>query len=392
MSSMWVDVFRAVSTFALVPLALVFLASVLTRKRRVTQDLDPPAEKIAFLVPLREEVYESIKTTLNAIEELNYPKNLIDVYLIVKKSDAETLAATNKVLSENWRFNLVVYESPAERELKAVDLNAAIRDVREILEEHQVVAVFDADLWYVDPDQALIATSMLRSGCSSVSPRVYAFSEALLGHLTLAESVSWYDGVFKGLEALGAVPPLTGKSLYVSSWVLRELGGFPEELAEDAFLTIRLGERNLRSCYADSYSFTLPPKSVKFFMIQRMRWSRAIVIATSNIISAQLSARKKLSVLAPYLLSLDLVVFMLSSIPYGVVADGLLSIALLIVVSTMIFLRLESFSRKYPQCRTSLSKRIVSSLLFVPFILIQVLIQLIMLFNKNDSWRKTRRR
>ncbi|MEM1831962.1 MAG: hypothetical protein QXJ97_10590 [Desulfurococcaceae archaeon] len=83
---------------------------------------------------------------------------------------------------------------------------------------------------------------------------------------------------------------------------------------------------------------------------------------------------------------------MLSSIPYGVVADGLLSIALLIVVSTMIFLRLESFSRKYPQCRTSLSKRIVSSLLFAPFILIQVLIQLIMLFNKNDSWRKTRRR
>ncbi|MEM4452834.1 MAG: hypothetical protein QW182_06490 [Thermosphaera sp.] len=91
----------------------------------------------------------------------------------MKKGGSETLAVVEKELSENWEFDIIVYKSPAERELKAVDLNFAIKDVGEMLEKHQVVAVFNADLWSIYFDQTLIVTSMLRS--SAVSPRVYAF-------------------------------------------------------------------------------------------------------------------------------------------------------------------------------------------------------------------------
>lgn len=95
---------------------------------------------------------------------------------------------------------------------------------------------------------------------------------------------------------------MTGKILYVRSEVLKELGGFPEELAEDKSLTLELAKRGLKTCYIDSYSFTLSPKDLKSLINQR-RWSRAVVVMSIRSVTSLLTAKRRIKVAAPYLLS-----------------------------------------------------------------------------------------
>lgn len=387
-----VDVFTIASLLLLAPIVLVFLASISRRTAPNTALPDRVNEKVAILIPLREEVYESIRATLISIERLNYSKDLIDVYLVVKNDDIETLKAVEKVLSEGWSFRIVIYKSLLEKKLKAADLNVVLRNLPDILNEHQVVGVFDADLLDVDPNQLTIAVLKLRDECVAVSPKIYVFRNSLLGYLTLAESITWYDGVFKGLEALGAIPPLTGKTLYVRSETLRELGGFPEELAEDAFLTLELTERGLKTCYIDSYSFTLSPKDLKSLINQRRRWSRAVAIMSMRSATSSLPIERRIGVAAPYLLSLNLMMFMLISVSSAILASNVLGLLSFIAISIAVFLRLEAFYRSFIRYREGFFKRFLSSLMFTPYIFLQVLIQLVMMFINENSWRKTRRR
>lgn len=74
--------------------------------------------------------------------------------------------------------------------MKAVDLNMALHDLPEILNEHQVAGVLDVDLLDVDPNQLMIAVSRLSDKCVAVSPKIYVFSDNLLGYLTLMESIT----------------------------------------------------------------------------------------------------------------------------------------------------------------------------------------------------------
>ncbi|MEM0506597.1 MAG: hypothetical protein QXW58_05010 [Thermosphaera sp.] len=72
-----------------------------------------------------------------------------------------------------------------------------------------------------------------------------------------------------------------------------------------------------------------------------MKWSRAIVIATSSAVSTPISAREELSIFVLYLFSLDLAVFMLSSIPYGIFNSDPHFNESLTATSTIVFLGLE---------------------------------------------------
>lgn len=202
-----VDVFMTASLLLLAPIALVFLASISRRTSPNTVLPDRINEKIALLIPLREEVYESIRVTLISIERLTYSKDLIDIYLIVKNSDIETLKVVEKVLSEKWSFRIIIYKSLLEKKLKAADLNAALHNLQDILNEHQVVGVFDADFLDVDPNQLTIAVLKLRDECVAVSLKIYVFRDSLLGYLTLAESITWYDGGIQGWKHLELFSP-----------------------------------------------------------------------------------------------------------------------------------------------------------------------------------------
>lgn len=158
------------------------------------------------------------------------------------------------------------------------------------------------------------------------------------------------------MEALGAIQPLTDKTLYVRSEILRELGGFPEELAEDAFLTLELTERGLKTCYIDSYSFTPSSKDLKSLINQRRRWSRAVAIMSMRSTISPLPFKRRIGVAASYLLSLNLAMFMLISVSSAILASDVLGFSSFIAISIAVFPRLEAFHWSFVRYREGFSR------------------------------------
>lgn len=391
MNTALLETLRLVSLATLVPILLVFLMSVI-RRESYREASVVFLEKIAFLVPLKEEVYESIRATLNSIEELNYPTELKRVYLIINLEDTDTLRAAEQALQDSWSFRARICSSSSRKRLKAADINAVLKDIPEILEENGVIAVLDADLSKVDPDQALIAVSSLRGRCVAVSPKIYTFRNDLLGYLTLVESIIWYNVVFKGLETLGSILPLTGKSIYVKSSILKELGGFPEELAEDAALTLKLAEKGFDNCYLNSFSYVLPPRDIRTLIVQRRRWSRAIAVMTIKALASSTSPRRRLSVAAPYLLSIDLSLLLLTSIPTSLFSADISGVIALTMFVCVMFYGLRLFLKRNLNVRGNNNLMLLASFLFIPYLILLMLIQLAILFRKEEAWRKTVRR
>lgn len=261
-------------------LNLVFICSVLLRVHAALrlppetagEQPTPAAEQLpvySILVPLyREE--RVVAGLVRHLAALDYPRERLDICLILEQDDEATLAAARAVSPpDHFRF-VVVPEALPRTKPKA--LNYALQQAR-----GEFVVVFDAED-RPEPDQLLQAVAAFaraddRLACLQAPLDYYNAADNWLTRQAMIEYVSLFRGLLPALQRLRLPIPLGGTSNHFRAGVLRALGGWDAfNVTEDADLGMRLARFGYRCEMLDSATHEEACARGGDWLRQRTRW------------------------------------------------------------------------------------------------------------------------
>lgn len=270
--------------FGVVMLALVAGAALkaaaavsqLTRPRRrappasASRHRHPPRKPVvSILVPLYSEP-DIAPRLVRRLQALTYPRELLDVMIVVEENDRLTREALSQARLPRWIRVISVPDSTLKTKPRALNyaLNFALGEIVGVYDAedapahdqlHRVVAAFDKggeDLACVQGvlDYYNPATNWL-SRCFTI------------------EYAAWFRVILPGMERLGLAVPLGGTTVFFRRAVLERLGGWDaHNVTEDADLGIRLVRHGYRTTLIDSVTLEEANCRVWPWIRQRSRW------------------------------------------------------------------------------------------------------------------------
>lgn len=270
----------------LVALQLLKLAALVAQARRPVDARGQPPERplpplpgklpmITILVPMFRE--KDIATRLvGRIGRLDYPRELLDVLLIVEEEDTMTRAALTGSRLPVWMRVITVPNGSIRTKPRA--MNFALNFAR-----GSIVGVFDAE----DAPEPLQLRRVVRR-FSEVAPEVVCLQGILdfynprtnwLSRCFTLEYASWFRVFLPGLARLGMVVPLGGTTLFFRRAALVALGGWDaHNVTEDADLGVRLARRGWRTELIDCVTLEEANCRILPWIKQRSRWQKGFVM------------------------------------------------------------------------------------------------------------------
>jgi cellulose synthase/poly-beta-1,6-N-acetylglucosamine synthase-like glycosyltransferase len=214
----------------------------------------------------------SIASLMEAIDELDYPREKLQVIFVLEPNDLATRAAIARL---GPMPHLQVLIAPVARPTtKPKALNCALPFARGAF-----TAVFDAED-RPDPGQLRAALDVFRShaddvACAQASLCIHNFAESWLTQMFAAEYAGQFDAFLPGFAAMRLPLPLGGSSNHFRTSVLREVGGWDAwNVTEDADLGFRLARFGYRSVTFESTTWEEAPVKFKVWLGQRSRWMK----------------------------------------------------------------------------------------------------------------------
>jgi cellulose synthase/poly-beta-1,6-N-acetylglucosamine synthase-like glycosyltransferase len=238
-----------------------------------TPRFEKPKHSFSLIIPARHEE-KVIGDTLRAMSRLDYPQKLLEVLVVVRQDDLETIKEISKTLNEINRanFHLIVFDG--EPINKPHTLNIGLYHA-----QHEVVGVFDAEdephpqiLRFVDLKLRRDQVDVVQAGVQLINLDTAWFSP-----LNCLEYYFWYKSVLPFFSSLGATP-VGGNSVFFKKAALIEVLGWDENcLTEDADVGVRLSLSGYRigTIYQERLA-TLEetPPDLEGFVCQRSRWDQ----------------------------------------------------------------------------------------------------------------------
>jgi hypothetical protein len=238
------------------------------RQPRIPDDRLPVYTVIAALY--REAA--SVAPLMQAIGALDYPREKLDVIIVIELDDLETRAALARL---DPMPHVQVLLAPTEGpRTKPKALNCALPFAR-----GSFTAVFDAED-RPDPGQLRAALGAFRVqgadvACAQASLCIENQSDSWLSRMFAAEYAGQFDVFLPGLASFGVPLPLGGSSNHFRTAVLREVGGWDAyNVTEDADPGFRLARFGYRSTTFASTTFEEAPARFGGWLRQRSRWMK----------------------------------------------------------------------------------------------------------------------
>lgn len=244
------------------------------------------------LVPLYQEIHK-LESIVNAMQDLDYPKDKLDVKLIIEKDDDITIKGLT--LMKIPEFIQVIKVPYSEPRTKPKALNYAASFAR-----GEFLTIYDAED-KPEPLQLKKAVQAFRTlpaefACLQARLNFYNSNENQLARFFSIEYGIWFNYLLKGLNCFNMSIPLGGTSNHFKISVLKEIGFWDAyNVTEDADLGIRLSMRGYRVHLLDSLTLEECPISLGNWFHQRARWIKGY-IQTSLVYWANKSDRKKLDI------------------------------------------------------------------------------------------------
>ncbi|MGB1235557.1 MAG: glycosyltransferase [Planktomarina sp.] len=231
--------------------------------------------RISILVPLFKE--RAIATQLvKRMRRLNYPKELLDIHLVVEEDDATTRDTLARTPLPAWMSTLIV--PPGGLKTKPRALNYALDHCK-----GSIVGVYDAE---DAPDPYQLKRIVRRF--SERGPEVVCLQGTLdfynaranwLSRCFTIEYATWFRIVLPGLQKLGLAVPLGGTTLFFRKSALEELGGWDaHNVTEDADLGIRLARHGYRTELIPTVTYEEANCRTWPWVKQRSRWLKGYAI------------------------------------------------------------------------------------------------------------------
>ena len=222
-----------------------------------------------ILCPLYKEAHV-LPQFLEAISVIDWPKNKLDVMLLLEEDDHVTIAAAQAMNLPSYVRIKVVPDSQPKTKPKACNygLNFA---------KGEYLVIYDAE---DKPDP--LQLKKVYAAFQKVSPSVkciqaklnfYNPHQNLLTRFFTAEYSLWFDVVLTGLQSIETTIPLGGTSNHFRTQELRDLEGWdPFNVTEDCDLGIRLFKRGAKTAIIDSTTLEEANSDWHNWLRQRSRW------------------------------------------------------------------------------------------------------------------------
>ncbi len=240
--------------------------------------VDVPAEMwpvYTVLVPLYREP-EVASSILASLQALDYPRERLDVKLLLEADDPETLPALERAGLPDWIE--VIVAPPASPKTKPRACNHGLAAAR-----GEYLVIYDAED-KPDPDQLKQAVMLFRASppsiaCLQAQLAYHNHAQNLLTRWFALEYNVWFRRYLSGLERLRVPLPLGGTSNHFRTAVLRQLGGWdPFNVTEDCDLGVRLHVAGHRTRMLDSVTWEEANSRVGNWIRQRSRWLKGYLI------------------------------------------------------------------------------------------------------------------
>ena len=243
----------------------------------IPSERDPPLVRddaalpvYSLLVPLYREA-RVVPQLLAALSALDYPREKLQILLVVEPDDFETAAALRHHIQH--RCFEVFVAHPLGPRTKPKALNAALAFAR-----GEFVGVYDAED-VPDPLQLRRACARFQQrdstdiACVQARLAIDNLADSWITRQFAAEYVGHFDVVLPMLSAYRLPLPLGGTSNHFRRKVLEEIGGWdPYNVTEDADLGIRLARYGWRTAVIASTTDEEAPRTARAWMCQRTRW------------------------------------------------------------------------------------------------------------------------
>ena len=216
---------------------------------------------------------KSVPQLMQAINDLDYPREKLQVILALEPNDLATRAAIARLGPMPHVQVLIAPGTGPTTKPKA--LNCALPFAR-----GSFVAVFDAED-RPDPGQLRAALDAFRSHDADVACAQASLcidnnnKDSWLSRMFATEYAGQFDVFLPGLAAMRMPLPLGGSSNHFRTAVLRAVGGWDAwNVTEDADLGFRLARFGYRSVTFDSTTSEEAPIRFKGWLGQRSRWMK----------------------------------------------------------------------------------------------------------------------
>lgn len=231
------------------------------------QDKDLPIYTI--LCPLYREAHV-IPQFLNAIKKLSYPKEKLDVLLLLEEDDKESIASVERMKLPSFVRTIVVPHSIPKTKPKACNYGLTFA-------RGEYLVIFDAE---DIPEPMQLKKAFLgfkkvpaNTICLQAKLNYYNPHQNLLTRFFTAEYSLWFDVTLTGLQSINTTIPLGGTSNHFKIESLKKVEGWdPFNVTEDADLGMRLFKRGYKTAIIDSVTLEEANSKYGNWLRQRSRW------------------------------------------------------------------------------------------------------------------------
>ena len=230
---------------------------------------------VSILVSLYKEA-NSVQHLLYHLKKLNYPKDILEIVLIIEQTDAETHKVLQALDLPNWIWVLSVPKGSIQTKPRA--LNYALDHCR-----GTIIGVYDAED-IPAPQQINDVVQRFRVCdpkvvCLQGRLDFYNTYQNILSRCFSIEYAAWFRVFLKGLQKLGLILPLGGTTLFFKRDVLERIGAWDaHNVTEDADLGIRLARFGYRTELLPTITKEEANCALWAWVRQRSRWIKGYML------------------------------------------------------------------------------------------------------------------
>ena len=223
----------------------------------------------SVLVPLFKEA-AVIPNLKKALLELEYPKDKLQVLLIVEEKDFATSLTIDEEAFPKYFHKIIVPFSLPQTKAKACNYGLQFAT-------GEFITIFDAE----DRPHPLQLKTVIQEftnssqdvACIQCRLCFYNASENWLSKMFALEYATLFDYTLPAVAALFYPVPLGGTSNHIKTHILRSLGGWDSyNVTEDAALGLKIALAGFKTIMIDSYTKEEAPITVNAWIKQRSRW------------------------------------------------------------------------------------------------------------------------
>lgn len=228
-----------------------------------------------MLVPLFKEA-EILPSLVERMARLEYPRELLEICLVVEECDAKTRAALNTAALPGW-FRVVVVPDGQPR-TKPRAMNYALNFAR-----GQIIGIYDAedapDPGQIEKVAQRFAQASPETVCLQGRLDYYNPRRSWIARCFTIEYATWFRCILPSLARMGLPVPLGGTTLFFRRAALEEIGGWDaHNVTEDADLGIRLARAGYRTELIDVTTQEEANAQAWPWIKQRSRWTKGYIM------------------------------------------------------------------------------------------------------------------